>query len=225
MPSLNRATPNHDPNPTPNSHRIARVLTAGIAAVALTCGGLAVGGAASAAPAGVSVADLKLSAPLRDAKPTKTVAAFVRTTGQGALEVDANAKGGDLTKSKTQSSAAKSRVKAIESTTAAVRAAVKRADADSTELYSTEYTVPGVAVVADVSALQDIAKRSDVESIIPLTPKKIVEPTVNADASAAPVTSVDPPLSPKTFRAYRPASGAVPGPIHMSCTCCVVSLV
>ncbi len=193
MPSLNRATPNHDPNPTPNSHRIARVLTAGIAAVALTCGGLAVGGAASAAPAGVSVADLKLSAPLRDAKPTKTVAAFVRTTGQGALEVDANAKGGDLTKSKTQSSAAKSRVKAIESTTAAVRAAVKRADADSTELYSTEYTVPGVAVVADVSALQDIAKRSDVESIIPLTPKKIVEPTVNADASAAP-SGVDPSL-------------------------------
>ena len=55
MPSLNRATPNHDPNP--NSHRITRVLTAGIAAVALTCGGLAVGGAASAAPAGVSVAD------------------------------------------------------------------------------------------------------------------------------------------------------------------------
>ncbi|ROQ17659.1 subtilase family protein [Curtobacterium sp. PhB171] len=191
MPSLNRATPNHDPNP--NSHRIARVLTAGIAAVALTCGGLAVGGAASAAPTGVSVADLKLSAPLRDAKPTKTVAAFVRTTGQGALEVDAAAKGGDLAKSRTQSSGAKSRVKAIESTTAAVRAAVKRADADSTELYSTEYTVPGVAVVADVSALQDIAKRSDVESIIPLTPKKIVEPTVNADASAAP-SGVDPSL-------------------------------
>ena len=73
--------------------------------------------------AGISVADLKLSAPLRDAKPTKTVAAFVRTTGQGALEVDAKAKGGDLTKSRTQSSAAKNRVEAIQSTVAAVRSA------------------------------------------------------------------------------------------------------
>lgn len=188
---MNRATPNTDPNPTP--HRFTRVLTAGIAVAALACGGLAVGGAASAAPAGISVADLKLSAPLRDAKPTKTVAAFVRTTGQGALEVDAKAKGGDLTKSRTQSSAAKNRVEAIQSTVAAVRSAVKRADADATELYSTEYTVPGVAVVADVDAFRKIAERSDVESIIPLTPKKIVEPTVNENADAAP-SGVDPSL-------------------------------
>lgn len=191
MPSLNRATPIPDPNPTP--HRFTRVLTAGIAVAALACGGLAVGGAASAAPAGISVADLKLSAPLRDAKPTKTVAAFVRTTGQGALEVDAKAKGGDLTKSRTQSSAAKNRVEAIQSTVAAVRSAVKRADAQAAELYSTEYTVPGVAVVADVDAFRQIAERSDVESIIPLTPKKIVEPTVNENADAAP-SGVDPSL-------------------------------
>jgi len=191
VPSLNRATPNTDPKPTP--HRFTRVLTAGIAVAALACGGLAVGGAASAAPAGIPVADLKLSAPLRDAKPTKTVAAFVRTTGQGALEVDAKAKGGDLTQSRRQSSAAADRVEAIQSTVAAVRSAVKRADADATELYSTEYTVPGVAVVADVDAFRKIAERSDVESIIPLTPKKIVEPTVNENADAAP-SGVDPSL-------------------------------
>jgi subtilisin family serine protease len=189
---LNRATPNNDPNPNPN--RIARVLTAGIAAAALACGGLAVGGAASAAPAGPVPADLKLSQPLRDAKPSKTIAAFVRTTGQGALEVDAQAKGGDLTKSKTPSSAAKQRVKAIGSTVDAVRAAVQQSDADATELYSTEYTVPGVAVVADVAALRKVAARSDVESIIPLTPKKIVDPTVNADSGAAP-SGVDPSLT------------------------------
>jgi len=187
---LNRATPNNDPNP----NRIARVLTAGIAAAALACGGLAVGGAASAAPAGPTPADLKLSQPLRDAKPSKTIAAFVRTTGQGALEVDAQAKGGDLTKSKTPSSAAKQRVKAIGSTVDAVRAAVEQSDADATELYSTEYTVPGVAVVADVAALRKVAARSDVESIIPLTPKKIVDPTVNADSGAAP-SGVDPSLT------------------------------
>jgi len=189
---LNRATPNNDPNPTPN--RIARVLTAGVAAAALACGGLAVGGAASAAPTGPVPADLKLSQPLRDAKPSKTIAAFVRTTGQGALEVDAQAKGGDLTKSKTPSSAAKQRVKAIGSTVDAVRAAVEQSDADATELYSTEYTVPGVAVVADVAALRKVAARSDVESIIPLTPKKIVDPTVNADSGAAP-SGVDPSLT------------------------------
>jgi len=189
---LNRATPNNDPNPNPN--RFARVLTAGIAAAALACGGLAVGGAASAAPAGPVPADLKLSQPLRDAKPSKTIAAFVRTTGQGALEVDAQAKGGDLTKSKTPSSAAKQRVKAIGSTVDAVRAAVQQSDADATELYSTEYTVPGVAVVADVAALRKVAARSDVESIIPLTPKKIVDPTVNADSGAAP-SGVDPSLT------------------------------
>lgn len=193
MRPLNRATPNNDPNPTPN--RIARVLTAGIAAAALACGGLALGGgAASAAPAGPVPADLKLSQPLRDAKPSKTIAAFVRTTGQGALEVDAQAKGGDLTKSKTPSSAAKQRVKAIGSTVDAVRAAVQQSDADATELYSTEYTVPGVAVVADVAALRKVAARSDVESIIPLTPKKIVDPTVNADSGAAP-SGVDPSLT------------------------------
>ncbi len=192
MRPLNRATPNNDPNPNPN--RIARVLTAGIAAAALACGGLAVGGAASAAPAGPVPADLKLSQPLRDAKPSKTIAAFVRTTGQGALEVDAQAKGGDLTKSKTPSSAAKQRVKAIGSTVDAVRAAVQQSDADATELYSTEYTVPGVAVVADVAALRKVAARSDVESIIPLTPKKIVDPTVNADSGAAP-SGVDPSLT------------------------------
>jgi len=189
---LNRATPNNDPNPTPN--RIARVLTAGVAAAALACGGLAVGGAASAAPTGPAPADLKLSQPLRDAKPSKTIAAFVRTTGQGALEVDAQAKGGDLTKSKTPSSAAKQRVKAIGSTVDAVRAAVEQSDADATELYSTEYTVPGVAVVADVAALRKVAARSDVESIIPLTPKKIVDPTVNAESGAAP-SGVDPSLT------------------------------
>jgi subtilisin family serine protease len=189
---LNRATPNTDPNPNP--HRFTRVLTAGIAVAALACGGLAVGGAASAAPSGRTAAELKLSEPLRDAKPSKTIAAFVRTTGQGALEVDAQAKGGDLTKSKTPSSAAKQRVEAIGSTVDAVRAAVQRSDADATELYSTEYTVPGVAVVADVAALRKIATRSDVESIIPLTPKKIVDPTVNADSSAAP-SGVDPSLT------------------------------
>ncbi|MCM3503499.1 S8 family serine peptidase [Curtobacterium sp. ODYSSEY 48 V2] len=195
---MTRATPNRAvPEQPPTTERttrsrVARILTAGIAAVALSCGGLAVGGAANAAPSGLSAADLKLAAPLRDAKPQKTVAAFVRTTGQGALEVDAKAKGGDLTKSKTPSSAAKERVQAITSTVDAVRAAVKRSDATATELYSTEYTVPGVAVVADVDALRDIASRSDVESIIPLTPKKIVDPTPG-DASKAP-SGVDPDL-------------------------------
>ncbi|ROS78349.1 subtilase family protein [Curtobacterium sp. PhB130] len=186
---VNRATPN-----TPNDHsphRFTRIATALVAAGALACGGLAVGGAASAAPAGVGSADLKLAAPLRDAKSQTTVAAFVRTTGEGALAVDAKAKGGDLTKSKTPSTAAKQRVSAIESTTSDVSDAVQSVDSDATELYTTEYTVPGVAVVADVAALREIADRADVESIIPLTPKKIVDPSVSDSADAAP-SGVDP---------------------------------
>ncbi len=185
---MNRAT--QDPN-TPNPRRMTRVVTALVAAGALTCGGLAVGGTASAAPAGVASADLKLSAPLRSAKPQTTIAAFVRTTGEGALAVDAKAKGGDLTQSKSPSGAAKQRLSAIKSTTEDVRDAVRSADADATELYTTEYTVPGVAVVADVAALRKVAERSDVESVIPLTPKKIVDPTVSDRADAAP-SGVDP---------------------------------
>ena len=185
---MNRAT--QDPN-TPNPRRMTRVVTALVAAGALACGGLAVGGTASAAPAGVASADLKLSAPLRSAKPQTTIAAFVRTTGEGALAVDAKAKGGDLTQSKSPSGAAKQRLSAIKSTTEDVRDAVQSADADATELYTTEYTVPGVAVVADVAALRKVAERSDVESVIPLTPKKIVDPTVSDSADAAP-SGVDP---------------------------------
>jgi subtilisin family serine protease len=186
-----RATPPNNPS---RRYRSPRLLTSIVAVAALACGGLAVGGAASAAPAGVpAAADLKLSAPLRNAKPTTTVSAFVRTTGAGALEVDAAAKGGDLTRSKRPSSAAQSRVQTIQSTVAKVRAAVRSADPKAAELYSTEYTVPGIAVVADVSALAEIAKRSDVESIVALTPKKIVQPTVNPDDGAAP-SGVDPDM-------------------------------
>jgi subtilisin family serine protease len=180
--------------PTPSDPRrrsISRITVALVAAGALTCGGLALGGTASAAPAGLSAADLKLAAPLRDAKPQKTVAAFVRTTGEGVLAVDAKAKGGDLTRSKTPSTAAKQRLSAVTSTVAKVRAAVQQADSDATELYATEYTVPGVAVVADVSALKQIAERSDVASVIPLTPKKIVDPTSTEAAGSTP-SGVDP---------------------------------
>lgn len=190
-----RATPD---NPTPDGstgtrsrrRRLSGVLTSALAVVVLSCGGLAVGGTASAAPVQRTPAELKLSEPLRNAKPQTTVAAFVRTTGEGALAVDAKAKGGDLTQSSSQSSAAKQRVSAIESTNRAVRDTVRSADGDATELYATEYTVPGVAVVADVAALRKAAARSDVESVIPLTPKKVVDPTVNAD-SATP-SGVDP---------------------------------
>ncbi|OII38172.1 hypothetical protein BIU98_14965 [Curtobacterium sp. MMLR14_010] len=178
-------------SPDPRRRRISRITVALVAAGALTCGGLALGGTASAAPAGLSAADLKLAAPLRDAKPQKTIAAFVRTTGEGVLAVDAKAKGGDLTRSKSPSTAAKQRLSAVTSTVAKVRAAVKQADSDATELYATEYTVPGVAVVADVEALRKIAARSDVASVVPLTPKKIVDPTVNERSDAAP-SGVDP---------------------------------
>ncbi|WIB60749.1 S8 family serine peptidase [Curtobacterium sp. MCLR17_007] len=188
---MTRATPN-EPH-LPNHRRITRIATALVAAGALACGGLAFGGAASAAPSGLSSAELKLSAPLRNAKPQTTIAAFVRTTGEGALAVDAKAKGGDLTRSKTPSAAAKQRVSAITSTTDQVRAAVQSADGDATELYTTEYTVPGVAVVADVAALRKVAERSDVASVIPLTPKKVVQPTVNDSTTAAP-SGVDPDL-------------------------------
>ncbi|WP_144762192.1 S8 family serine peptidase [Curtobacterium sp. 9128] len=192
---MNRATPLNTPHPNPSRQHharpVTRILTALVAAGALTCGGLAIGGPASAAPTGRSSAELKLAAPLRSAKPQTTIAAFVRTTGEGALAVDAKAKGGDLTRSKTPSAAAKQRVSAIKSTTADVSDAVQSADADAKQLYTTEYTVPGVAVVADVAALREIAARPDVASVIPLTPKKIVDPTVADSADAAP-SGVDP---------------------------------
>ena len=189
---MTRATP---PNNPPRRYRAQRVLTSIVAVAALACGGLAVGGTASAAPASTSAsADSKLSASLRKASPDKKVSAFVRTTGAGALEVDAQAKGGNLNRSKAPSSAAKSRIATIRSTNAKVLNAVKGVDGKAAELYATEYTVPGVAVVADAAAFAEIAKRSDVESIVPLRPKKVVEPQRNASADAAP-SGVDPSLA------------------------------
>jgi subtilisin family serine protease len=163
-----------------------------VAAAALACGGLALtGGVASAAPLSSSAtAALKLSTPLRSA--TGPIAAFIRTTGDGALAVDAAAKGGDLTRSRTPSAAATQRVSAIEKTTDAVTDAVKSGDGAADELYSTAYTVPGVAVVADASVLREIAKRSDVQSILPLTSKTISDPTEVADGAAP--SGVDPDM-------------------------------
>ncbi|WIB26982.1 S8 family serine peptidase [Curtobacterium sp. MCSS17_015] len=186
-----RATPPNNPS---RRHRAPRLLTSIVAVAALACGGLAVGGAASAAPAGSAAAGLKLTEPLRTASPGTTVSAFVRTTGAGALEVDAQAKGGDLSRSKAPSSAAKSRLATIRSTNAKVLSAVKGADREAAELYSTAYTVPGVAVVADAAAFAELAKRSDVLSIAPLLPKKVVEPERNPSADAAP-SGVDPDLA------------------------------
>jgi len=179
--------------PAPPPNPFVRTAAVAVATVALACGGLVVtGAAAQAAPlTSAAVAELKLSSPLRSA--SGPIAAFIRTTGDGALAVDAAAKNGDLTASKTPSAAAKRRVSAIKDTVGDVTDAVQAEDGSAEKLYSTEYTVPGVAVVADASALREIAKRPDVQSILALTSKTVVEPTVNDSTTAAP-SGVDPSL-------------------------------
>lgn len=125
------------------------------------------------------VAELKLSAPLRSS--TAAVPVFIRTTGQGALSVDATAKGGDL-EGKPQSSAAKTRVADIRRTNAAVTAAVTAADTSAKRLYSTAYTIPGIAVLATPAALKAVAARSDVVSITAISARSIPDPATTTVA-------------------------------------------
>ncbi|ROQ37139.1 PA domain-containing protein [Frondihabitans sp. PhB188] len=178
--------------PRSSSRPIRKVALASVAAAALVAASLATtsqiatastspGSLTSLAPA------LKLNARLD--KATGKVAVFVRTEGAGALSVDATAKGGSLS-GRPQSSAAKNRVADIRRTNSAVTKAIASADPAVTTLYTTAYTVPGVAVIADASVLKAIAARSDVVSISPITQRSVPKP-VTTKGEEAPLNSND----------------------------------
>ncbi|RPE77983.1 MULTISPECIES: S8 family serine peptidase [unclassified Frondihabitans] len=172
----------------PSRRSVGTLCVVAAATIALVSTPLTVASAAPANPLGSAskTADLlKLSSPLREAKGS--VAAFIRVSGTGALSVDASAKGGKLT-GRPQSTAAKNRVSAIRQNAAAVTKALAAQGPKVTTLYTTEYTVPGVAVIADAGSLATIAARSDVVSITPIAPKSIPTP-VATKGEASPLNS------------------------------------
>lgn len=118
--------------------------------------------------------DLKLDPALLSGDRTFT--AFVRTSGLGALSVDAAAKGGRVVEGRPRSAAATQRVSAITATTRAITAQARSLEPRARAIYSTSYTVPGVAIVATAKTFRALAARRDVVSIVPVVTKRIVDP-------------------------------------------------
>lgn len=128
--------------------------------------------------------DLKIDPALLSGDRAYT--AFVRTSGLGALAVDAGTKSGEL-EGKPRSSEATARVRAIAATNRSITSQAKAIEPKSAAIYSTAYTVPGVALVAKAATFRALAARRDVVSIVPVVSKNTqpVAPT----AEVAPANS------------------------------------
>lgn len=104
---------------------------------------------------------------------------FVQLAGDGAADVSAKAQGQGRGQLRAQGDA-KTRVAQVRATARSVTAQAKRVDGGAVELFTTSNSVPGVGLRTTGDALRDIAARSDVAKITPITRK-----TVNNAASGA----------------------------------------
>ncbi|MEJ5914559.1 S8 family serine peptidase [Pseudokineococcus sp. 1T1Z-3] len=111
-------------------------------------------------------------------------AAFVRLRGPGALEVDAQAKSGDLTSADEASAPAQERVEEVEEEVEEVVSEATDLDEDTFVLYESSYTVPGVAVHATPEVLAALAERPEVLSVDPITIKTVGDPDVGTTEPA-----------------------------------------
>ncbi|MDN6209361.1 S8 family serine peptidase [Bifidobacterium crudilactis] len=128
----------------------------------------------------VAYADTPQSAKVQVAsqisKGSGTMPVFIQTTSKSALSVSDNKspsafKGKKALQDKAQDAADKAK-----DTSKDVLAELKRLDPKATELYSTAYTVPGIAVYADAAALNKLAEQSDsVSKINPISFKKTAD--------------------------------------------------
>ncbi|MEE8702113.1 S8 family serine peptidase [Bifidobacterium crudilactis] len=128
----------------------------------------------------VAYADTPQSAKVQVAsqisKGSGTMPVFIQTTSKSALSVSNSKspsafKGKKALQDKAQDTADKAK-----DTSKDVLAELKRLDPKATELYSTAYTVPGIAVYADAAALNKLAEQSDsVSKINPISFKKTAD--------------------------------------------------
>lgn len=111
------------------------------------------------------------------------VQVFVQTSGTGALATSTAAKRQGVG-SATVRSRVTSRVASIKTTNRSVAKAATHLDAKASTLYTTAYTVPGVAMSVDVEALDALAQRNDVVEITPIVRRKVSSSTTpNATAT------------------------------------------
>lgn len=103
--------------------------------------------------------------------PIGQVQVFIRIKGQGAASYGGSGStdGGGVSESR----AVLKRVAAITKINDAILKSILSADPSMSRLYSSVYLVPGVAVRTSPMSLKAIAARSDVVSILPLSPKSI----------------------------------------------------
>jgi subtilisin family serine protease len=166
-----------------NMRRSSRATRFGAAAATagLVLMGLAGTGSAQAAPTPLKITpgnlkrlpiskSAKLAPRLSAASADKTMTVFVQLSGQGAADVSVKAE--DLGRSaKTANGEAKVRRAQVHSDATEVTAQAKKTDSSTRRLFTTSNSVPGLGMTASVRALRDIAKRSDVVKITPITPK------------------------------------------------------
>jgi len=103
---------------------------------------------------------------------------FIQTDGEGALAASTDERRSGASSS-TASSVAEDVAAKNEEKTQDVAADVTAADADARILYTSTYSVPGVAVTADAATLAQIAERPDVVKISRIVPQSIEVPAVD----------------------------------------------
>lgn len=163
--------------------RAAASLTAGVLAVSLA---VACGAPAYADPGSLDEIPVAAASPGTGttALPDAIAAAdgpvdvFIQTDGEGALaaSTDQRLQGAS---SATATAVAENVAAKNEETTQDVAADVTAADGDARILYTSAYSVPGVAVTADAATLAKIAARDDVVKISRIVPQSIEVPAAD----------------------------------------------
>lgn len=103
---------------------------------------------------------------------------FIQTDGEGALAASTDQRRQGAS-SATASSVAEDVAAKNEEKTKDVAADVTAVDSDARILYTSTYSVPGVAVTADAATLAQIAERPDVVKISRIVPQSIEVPAVD----------------------------------------------
>nr|WP_291500856.1 S8 family serine peptidase [Actinomyces sp.] len=106
---------------------------------------------------------------------------FVRTSGEGALAYDVREQGARA-QLKGVSRTASQRVQILQGTLNRIEETATDLDDESSVLYRSVWTVPGVAVQTTAQVAAELADRPDVVSVRPIVTKTLVEPVDGGDA-------------------------------------------
>lgn len=108
------------------------------------------------------------------AQGSGTMPVFIQTTSKSALSVSGSKSPSAFKGKKTLQETAKDTAEKADDTSQDVLGELKKLDPKATSLYTTAYTVPGIAVYADAAALRKLAEQSDsVSKLIRLVSKRL----------------------------------------------------